>query len=75
MEKMKMVAEELKADFLREIGNVKKDLKAEIAKVKTPAVGYIPECPICLHQMVPPTKIVHCVKATSCARLAARKRP
>jgi len=73
MEKMNMVAEELKADFLREIGNVKKDLKAEIAKVKTPAVGYIPECPICLHQMTPPTKIVHCVKGHKLCETCSKK--
>ena len=39
-----------------------KQVEAEIAKVKTPAAEFIPECPICLHRMAPPTKIVHCIK-------------
>ena len=52
----------LRADFVEEINNVQRNLKAEIAKVKTPAAEFIPECPICLHRMAPPTKIVHCIK-------------
>ena len=73
MEKMKMVANELKTDFLREMSNLQKDLKAEIAKAKTPAIGFIPECPICLHQMVPPTKIVHCVKGHKMCETCSKK--
>merc|ERR1719180_383346 len=63
----------LRADFLEEINNVQKNLKAEIVKVKTPAAEFIPECPICLHQMVPPTKIVHCVKGHKLCETCSKK--
>ena len=95
MEKIKIVAEELKADvqnvevklkevittrevklradFLEEMSKVQKNLKAEIVKVKTPAAEFIPECPICLHQMAPPTKIVHCVKGHKLCETCSKK--
>ena len=63
----------LRADFLEEINNVQKNLKAEIVKVKTPAAEFIPECPICLHQMMPPTKIVHCVKGHKLCETCSKK--
>jgi len=63
----------LKADFVEEINNVQKNLKAEIVKVKTPAADFIPECPICLHQMMPPTKIVHCVKGHKLCETCSKK--
>jgi len=84
MEKMKIVAEELRsdvknvevklrADILEEINNVEKNLKAEIVKLATPAAKFIPECPICLHQMVPPTKIVHCIKGHKLCETCSKK--
>jgi len=63
----------LRADFLEEINNVQKNLKAEIVKVKTPAAEFIPECPICLHQMAPPTNIVHCVKGHKLCETCSKK--
>jgi len=63
----------LRSDLLEEINNVQKNLKAEIVKVKTPAAEFIPECPICLHQMVPPTKIVHCVKGHKLCETCSKK--
>ena len=42
----------LGADFVKEM---QRNLKAEIAREKTPAVEYIP---VCLQRMAPPTKIV-----------------
>ena len=63
----------LRADFLEEINNVQRNLKAEIVKVKTPAAEFIPECTICLHQMVPPTKIVHCVKGHKLCETCSKK--
>merc|ERR550517_2440769 len=66
----------LRADILEEMNNVEKNLKAEIAKVVNPAAKFIPECPICLHQMAPPTKIVHCIKGhklcESCSQVHPR---
>ena len=84
MEKIKIVAEDLKelisirevklrADILEEMNNVEKNLKAEIAKVVTPAAKFIPECPICLHQMAPPTKIVHCIKGHKLCETCSKK--
>ena len=84
MEKMKILAEELRsdvknvevklrADILEEINNVEKNLKAEIAKLATPAAKFIPECPICLHKMVPPTKIVHCIKGHKLCETCSKK--
>ena len=63
----------LRADFLEEINNVQRNLKAEIVKVKTPAAEFIPECTICLHQMVPPTRIVHCVKGHKLCETCSKK--
>ena len=65
--------EKLKADILEEVKNVQNNLKAEILKVKTPAAEFIPECPICLHQMAPPTKIVHCVQGHKLCETCSKK--
>ena len=65
--------EKLKADILEEVKNVQKSVKAEILKVKTPAAEFIPECPICLHQMAPPTKIVHCVHGHKLCETCSKK--
>ena len=61
------------AKVLGEVKNVQKSLKAEILKVKTPAAEFIPECPICLHQMAPPTKIVHCVHGHKLCETCSKK--
>ena len=65
--------EKLKADILEEVKNVQKSVKAEILKVKTPAAEFIPECPICLHQMAPPIKIVHCVQGHKLCETCSKK--
>ena len=65
--------EKLKADIMEEVKNVQNNLKAEILKVKTPAAEFIPECPICLHQMAPPTKIVHCVQGHKLCETCSKK--
>ena len=63
----------LRADFLEEMNNVEKNLKAEIVKLTTPAAKFIPECPICLYQMAPPTKIVHCIKGHKLCETCSKK--
>ena len=47
---------------MKEIKNLKEEMKnvrAEIAKVKTSS---IPECPVCFQNLGPPKKIVQCLK-------------
>ena len=53
------------SDFLEDVGGkvdqVKRDLKEEIGKVKTPATDFIPECLVCLDTLES-LKIVQCMQ-------------
>ena len=53
------------SDFLEDVGGkvdqVKRDLKEEIGKVKTPAADFIPECLVCLESLET-LKIVQCMQ-------------
>ena len=48
-----------KSDLIKVEERLKDIVRAEIAKVKTSS---IPECPVCFQRLVPPKKIVQCLK-------------
>ena len=52
--------DQVKKDFKEAMEDVKQEL--ESLKRKLPPPTSVPECPICMEEMTPPTKIVQCLK-------------
>ena len=52
--------DQVKKDFKEAMEDVKREV--ESLKRKLPAPISVPECPICMDEMTPPTKIVQCLK-------------
>jgi len=59
---------EVKGEVVEKVDQVKKDLKEAMEDVKQeikkklPLLISVPECPICMEEMTPPTNIVQCLK-------------
>ena len=48
-------------------------VKAEITRVRSPAVDLVPECPVCLQQLLTPKRIVQCLQGHKICEVCSKE--
>jgi len=81
--KMKKIAQaegaKVQADVVKvqaEVAKMQAEIarvKAEVARIRTPAVDLIPECPVCLQQLLTPKRIVQCLQGHKICEVCSKE--